>query len=128
MFHVLPGLFGNNRGYKKFYTSYSGNHTFYVNKEQRDHGPEGIQICLTSPLNHARIHAGMQQVQEREAQPMITVTENSPGAPGSQFIITGEFHPGTECHYKPYSSFMSQNTVFGGGKRCVGILLAPCSG
>lgn len=101
---------------------------FYLNKEQRNQGPESIQIYLTSSLNCARIHSGMQQVQEREAQLMITNTENSPGAPGSQFIITGEFHPGTECHYKLYSSFMSQNTVFGGGKWCVGILLACCSG
>jgi len=66
----------------------------------------------------------MQQVQEREAQLMITITENSPGVLGSQFIIMGEFHPSTECHYKLYLSFMSQTAVFGGGKWCVGILLA----
>lgn len=116
LLYGLPSLFGNNRGYQKFCISYSGNQSFYVNREQRDQGPEGIQICLTSSLNCARIHAGMQQIQEGEGQPQITVTDNSPGAPGSQFIIRGESHPATECHCKPYSSFTSQNAVFGGGK------------
>lgn len=34
----------------------------------------------------------------------------------------------SECHYKPCSSLMSQNTVFGGGEWCAGILLACCLG
>lgn len=59
---------------------------------------------------------------------MITITESPPGALGSQFIITGEFRPGTERHYQLYSSPMSPNAVFGGGEWCVGILLACCSG
>lgn len=55
----------------------------------------GYSDLLDLIPNHARIHSGMQQVQARDVQPMITITEHSAGALGSYFIIMAEFHPST---------------------------------